>query len=43
VGGWKIDATCGPKVGIKCGQTVIGGMRADEVVAKPLLAREARE
>ena len=43
VGGLKIDAVCGPKVGIKCGQTVIGGKMADEVVAKPLLAREARE
>ena len=43
VGGLKIDAVCGPKVGIKCGQTVIGGKMADEVVAKPMLAREARE
>ena len=41
-GGFVIDATCGPKIGIKCGQKVVsGGLRADDVVAKPLL--QARE
>ena len=41
VGGFTIDATCGPKIGIKCGQKVISsGYKADEIHEKPLLARE---
>lgn len=41
VGGFKIDAVCGPKIGIKCGQKVVnGGYKSDDVSALPLAREE---